>query len=466
MTVSIPGDRPRPALAAASPFWRAYARAKGLERPLALLDDYSRQPAEARRSQLAVLLRGLLAGASSLRDAEPEWERVGAIGNEQEFWAAWGQLPILSKEDLRGRFHPRRLLDQGRLGLVSASGGSTGEPTPYLHDRDMQSAIVATKLQAWMALGWRPGLPTVCLWGSERDIGKQSRFDRRVLRMLKREVLVDGYLLDNATVDKVVAAVARAGSCVMYGFTSMLEFVARELIRRGDTGLRGRLRAAWNGGEMLFPSQSELFERATGVPLQDMYGGREVGAMAYKPSGARCFQDLRPIVHLEVVDDSGHPVAAGATGRLVVTSTLCQGTPFIRYAIGDVATVSTDSTAEGLDMPAIERLEGRTAGLIVLPDGRAVNGVFWNHMFKEIPEVERFQVVLLGGLAIDVRYQGRELSEANRSFVLDAIARVLPGWTSELRRVERLPLTREGKLLQILDESGEAPGGKWEGQRT
>ena len=55
----------------------------------------------------------------------------------------------------------------------------------------------------------------------------------------------------------------------------LLEFVAQRVLETGRRIRPGVVRTAWNGGEMLFPQQCELFRQAFGVPLLNRYGGRE-----------------------------------------------------------------------------------------------------------------------------------------------------------------------------------------------
>jgi phenylacetate-CoA ligase len=339
----------------------------------------------------------------------------------------------------------------GLQGTISATGGSTGEPTPYLHDPAMLVATTATRHFVRLQFGWRPGLATVCVWGSERDIGKQRTLRNRLSSFLRNDWLVDGYSLSSNTVDAVLKQLRRHREIAVFGFTSMLEYVAREVVNRGMLSLPGRVRVAWNGGEMLFPQQSELFRRAFGVPILNLYGGREIGAMCYQTASGNPLWVLRPLVFVEIVDDAGKPVPPGEAGRLILTSTICRGTPFLRYDIGDVGC----SAAEDYDEAGIRELRelhGRSAGLLRLPSGKVINCLYWNHFFKEFGEVQQFQVVVVKDRELLLRLKGTPWKEERDNQVRQLLQKFLGDIPIKIAWVEQIPLTIQGKLVQVIHE--------------
>ncbi len=88
----------------------------------------------------------------------------------------------------------------------------------------------------------------------------------------------------------------------------MLEYVADRVLQRGESASQGLVSVAWNGGEMLFKRQKQLFHDAFGCPLLNLYGGRELSAIACQPRDNGPLELLRPWVFVEVVDDSGRPL--------------------------------------------------------------------------------------------------------------------------------------------------------------
>jgi phenylacetate-CoA ligase len=438
--------------------WNAWSRWRGLDHYTAAIDACSAEDESAARRRIATRLLDRVRTFGARPDALPEWIEAARIRDPLELWRIWPTLPVVTKDDLRARFAPPRIQrDCGVRGEASSTGGSTGEPTPYLHDAPMLDATTATRLYARRAMGWTPGMPTICVWGSERDIGRSRTRRARFTSALRREFLVDGYRLDGATVEQVLRLVAAHRPAALYGFTSMLEFVARGVTERRGSAPPGAVQVAWCGGEMLTPAQSDLFRAAFGVPILNLYGGREMSVMAFERRPGAGLEIPRPWVFLEVVDEQGRPTGPGESGRILATSTICGGTPFLRYEIGDRGSWQPG----GADASGIRRLgslDGRTAGLLRLPGGRTLQGIFWNHLFKEYPEVRQFQVrrdrpdhltILLTGAGLFAPDRGSALREV-------LTAALGPGMRFDLEWRAALPRTTQGKLLQVIDETREA----------
>lgn len=416
------------------------------------LERFTEIPPDEARREIGMRLMSQLTYFGARQDALPEWREALPLRDTEDIWRIWTSLPIMTKSDLRNRFHPDEITARtGVQGRVSATGGSTGEPTPFLHDAAMVRASVATQTFSQLQMGWRPGMPTICLWGSERDIGKSLRLRSRFLSYLLNWWIIDGYNLDEDTVARVLDVIRRRSPVALYGFSSMLEFVARQVVESGMPSVRGSVVAAWNGGEMLFDSQSELFKNAFGTPIMNYYGGRELSAMAYQPAEGAALRVLRPLVFVEVVDSNGAPVEPGEIGRLIWTSTVCRGTPFIRYDSGDLGCYE-ESDRDESGVISIKELHGRQAGLLTLPNGKTISCLFWNHLFKEYPEVEQFQVVLLHDNGIALRLKGRGITKFREKELRSTLEGFLGPLPVEIAWVDRITLTSQGKLVQVLRE--------------
>lgn len=293
-------------------------------------------------------------------------------------------------------------------------------------------------------------MKTISVWGSDRDIGRASSLRNRISARLRNEWVVAGYKLSPATTNRVLELIGESGQIAIYGFSSMLEYVARDILDRGLYIRPGSVVSAWNGGEMLYPRQAELFELAFGVPLLNLYGSRELSAMAYQDRPGAGLRVLRPLHFLEIVNDENRPVGVGETGRLVWTSTVCRGTPLLRYECGDLGCYETGGVDES-GIREIAELRGRSAGLILI-NGKTINGLFWNHLFKDYPEVEQFQVAVKSERALELRLKGKPFSEEREvrlRFLLNEMTDSAP---VSLHWVDQLTRTQQGKLEQVLRE--------------
>lgn len=396
-------------------------------------------------------LHELLQVLGNRPDALPEWREAARITDSAELLAQWSALPIMGKGLLRERFQPEPMAARFALhGRVSASGGSTGEPTRFFHDDAMLASGVARMYHVRRRLGWSPGMPCVSVWGADQDIGKEVSARNRIGLALRRELVIPGFRIDRGTAERFVALVNRHAPVAVFGYTSLLAQVARLAIEHRLAVAPGAIRVAWNGAEMLTLDQSNLFREAFGVPLHDMYGGRELGALACQFHQGGPLEILGPDVLLEIVDESGKPATPGTTGRLLATSTVCAGTPFLRYEIGDLAVADPEHQDEG-GLWALRALCGRQAGIILLPDGTSLNNLYWNHLFKEFPEVHQFQVVVRDADLL-IRLSGSGFSEESERGLRAKLKVILPSLDVRLEWADRISLTRAGKLVQVVDE--------------
>ncbi|MEO5823097.1 MAG: hypothetical protein ABIT71_21545 [Vicinamibacteraceae bacterium] len=437
-------------------YWKRYERQYDVPRVAATLDDFRRRSPDDARRLLAIRLRDQLRLFAARPDALPAWRDAARLEDPDALWEAWPTLPILTKTDLRERFSARALQAQGIAGQVSATGGSTGEPTTFIHDAASVRRMNAVMHVARQGLGWQAGMPTVCVWGAQRDIGQGLTGYRRLRHDLTARLSglreVDGFALTDDTARRVhEQLLASPGGAAIYGFSSMLDHVAGVVQRRGWRVPPGLVRVAWNGGEMLHDEQVARFRDVFGVPILNYYGGRELGTIAAQREAGGPLHLVRPYVFVELVDDGGVPVGPGRPGRVILTSTDGRGTPFLRYDVGDVATCS----AEGFDTSGVTRLDtllGRAGSVLQLPNGATVSNNYWNHLFKELDEVAQFQVRLRPDGSLRLNFVGGPFGEGREAWLRTVLGGFLGPMPIEIAWVDAIPPTRLGKRLQVVVE--------------
>lgn len=442
---------PRKITKAVSRFWWQRAlRRNG--RPWTELDDFPKLRPDEQKRQLAARLLEQVRYFASRADALPEWREAAKIPDADELWRFWPSLSVMSRETIRKQFEPQQMKVRFGLGAKpDSTGGSTGEPTRFLHDLEMTRAKTAANYYARLRMGWKPGMATIIVWGSERDIGKRTDWRTRLFREFRRSYFVDGYNLTSQTADRVLSLIRREQPVAMYGFSSMLEYVARQVEKTRSPLSPGSVKTAWNGGEMLFAEQSEVFRSVFGVPILNCYGGRELGTMACQFQPDMSLRVFRPWLFVEIVDHNGKPVGPGESGRMLWTSTICRGTPFLRYDIGDLATYDNAGQDES-GIHEIRELHGRVASLFHLPNGRVISNLFWNHLFKEFSEVEQFQIVVRSGGRLRILLRGNGFAPTHEEQCRGALEGFLGDIPKELLWVKRIPTTAQGKLVQVIRE--------------
>lgn len=368
--------------------------------------------------------------------------------NQESMSRAWADLPPMQRGDLTS------LDSEGGSagGSVVRTGGSTGEPASVLVSRDGFRRKRARSWAARRAMAWGPGMSTYCIWGAERDIGGRDRRRQRVLAGLSGMHMDGGFTTDRSRWLSLGQRMRDSEApLALYGYSTLLHDFAMTLLAEGMCLPDGLVATVWNGAEALAPAHVESIERCVGVRPRNLYGAREVGAIAVElPGDHQSLRVLGPDVLVEVVDEDGQRVQSGELGRVLVSSFSHSGTALYRYDIGDMA-VAGESFAFG--HLVLNDLAGRSNEGVELSDGRVVRGLIFNHALKDYRWIRQFQV------AVDRERQRvvirvvmafppppAELSAAAR-----VLGRALPGYAVTIEESNSLPRSRQGKLRQVVD---------------
>lgn len=431
---------------------RSVHQLRGLAPKVRELQQFAQLPEQESRQQINQKLWEQFQYFGHRDDALPEWKEAAQIKNPEELRSVWSELPIMTKQDLQNQFHPDELQSRlGIQGIIASTGGSTGEPVHFIHDQNMMLHKAAARIYCREAFGWKPGMATVCLWGSERDIGSTQNWKGRTKSFLQNYHMIDGYHLNDRTVDRLRKLIQSHKSIALYGFTTMLEYVARTFLENGEN-YSGKIATAWNGGEMLYPEQSQLFERVFGVPILNFYGGRELSSMAFQTSADSPLKVIRPHLFLEIVNEQGLPAGPGESGRLIWTSTVNRATPFLRFEIGDLG-MYTEQDKDESGIHALRELHGRSAGIIHLQNGKTINNLYWYHLFKDYPQVQQFQVAIIEGQQLELRLLGTRFEGDEEQRLYQILQNFLGDFPVTINWVESLKRTQQGKLVQVVRES-------------
>ena len=204
----------------------------------------------------------------------------------------------------------------------------------------------------------------------------------------------------NRSLDEAVAAIARHRVTVLWGVAG---FVRRVLIRAKDLGAdMSSVRMVMTTGEAASPPMRADFRRrmadlgCADTVVVNRYGSTEQGGTMIECCDGSGFHSALPdqLFH-EIVDpESGRRLADGETGHLAVTHLNRRGTVFLRYLVGDVA--SLDSTT----CPHCARTSVRMssapvrAGDIVKIRGALVNLGNLKSEFDRRQDIDEYQIVI------------------------------------------------------------------------
>jgi phenylacetate-CoA ligase len=165
------------------------------------------------------------------------------------------------------------------------------------------------------------------------------------------------------------------------------------------------LELVFSVAETVLPRARQVVKDMFGAKLVGIYSCQEIGFIAIECPVSGQYHIVMDNALVEIVSADGSAAAPGETGRVLVTGLYNYATPFIRYALGDIATVATGPCVCGRSLPLIAQVEGRTRAEFIFRDGTRMwpRGVHSEQIRAFVPFRE-FQMVQADYDVIEFRY--------------------------------------------------------------
>lgn len=426
--------------------YAAYTRARGIEaaRELRAIEAMLRGTsfAESRARALRAMLRHCRAQVHWYRELLP----AGPI-DEGNAEAVLRTLPLLDKDTIRA--HGLALVAgdaASRRTFRNTSGGSTGEPVELVQDQQFADRSRASTLWAWRRMGYEVGDRQYRLWGDEREIlGSEAGAKRAFRAWLYNTEVLNAFSLTRAQMAAHAARMRARPARLVAAYAQ----AAWELARFVDEGGRAlpSQHAVTTSAGTLYPFMREVIARAFAAPVYNYYGSREVGFIASELPGIEGMWIPPWAQVVEVLDDTGAPVPAGAEGEIVVSLLLNEAMPLLRYRIGDRGVMLPD---DGSGAQRLAHVTGRVVDVFRRAEGGVVDGEYFTHLLYHKPWVERFQFVQVALDRIELRVVPRagveRPSADDRAALQEAVRAAMgPGCHLELEFVPEIPPLPSGK---------------------
>jgi phenylacetate-CoA ligase len=317
--------------------------------------------------------------------------------------AAWGRIPLLTKDIVRQHFKDLLAIDRPRLFITGQTSGSTGQPVTWRVDRDAESVQLAAHLRSREWWGLKPSDPNVMLWG--RDALQDIRGKLRDLLVWNKRSL-PAMELSRDLAASYYRKIRRYRPRYLRGYPSMLVRFADLCEARGLCLRTLSLKAIITTAEVLTTAQRLRIQAAYGCPVANEYGCSEVQCIAFEcPEGSMHIQ--ADVLLVEFIRD-GKAVSGDEFGEMVVTDLTNEVMPVIRYRTGDFGRPRAGRCSCGRTLPLMELTLGRQAEFFRLPDSRMVHTEVFTpvhntalfrlvdqfRIIQEAPERFRVQVVL------------------------------------------------------------------------
>jgi len=356
------------------------------------------------------------------------------------------KLPILEKEtlqqrgaDMRSRAGPESRMVHGH------TGGTTGTAIQFVYDRDTQPWQWAVWWRHRRRFGLKMHDPFVAFAG--RPVVSLSSMKppiwRRNLPMHQTYVSVHHMTKENMR--PLVDYLQRRRVRYYSGYASGLYLLATYLLDHGIR-LEHPPKVVITGAETVLPHQRRVIEKALGSELADVYGASEQCGNISECEKHVYHVDMEFGV-VEFLPMEGMP---GNVRRIVCTGLKNSAMPFLRYNIGDIATLTDSPCSCGRKAPTIQKIDGRIESYIVTPDGRQLGRL--DFLFKDSDQVKEAQLVqdapdhLTARIVRGNGFKGKDehaLLELMREYMGNTIR-------IEFEYLEEIPREANGKFRQIV----------------
>ncbi len=363
------------------------------------------------------------------------------------------RVPILGKEDVRkyGDELKATNLPQTRF-VKNSTSGSTGDSMHFFSDAENNYNKAANiRGDQWAGLNY--GERSLYFWGAERDIEKNKSLYKKIKhRFIVKNKIISTYHMSDKDLSNYVDEFNVYKPSVIVSYPTPLFHLAQYIEKNKSPIFRPK--GIITSAEMLFPFQREKIEKVFSAKVFNRYGCREVGHIA-----AECSQQNGLHINidrfiLEVVDVNGNPCKPGELGEIVITDLDNYVFPLIRYKIGDLGILSDRSCSCGINLPMLERVEGRVFDLVVGVNGNTVAGTFWTLLRNKIKGFKKFQVIQeKEGFVEIIVEKNKEIEPSFTESIAELVKEKLGDEMQvSITLTDKIPLTKTGKHRWIISK--------------
>lgn len=355
------------------------------------------------------------------------------------------KLPFLTKDDVRNAFPDRIVADGTDIETChySATTGSTGRSLPFIYSPKTFAFYLSTNLRVYTMIGYKPWYTCCYIKYTAMDpmnVGPLFRFH---------------HIPSVAPIEQQIAMLKQHRPDFIDGYASIIHEISRRMTEEDLELIRPKMILC--NSEMSTVHQRNAISEVFGCPVYDEYSTEETWMVASlcKKQRYHLFTDN---VWVEFLDPDGNEVKPGEPGEMVLTTLRSPAMPFIRYRIGDIGRLSTETCNCGSPFPVLESFEGRSDDSFILPDGTYVSSLkilntFTMFIKKYLHLMEEFRVIQETKDRVTIELvKGKEYDDSRFKEVTDALSTLFRHQvTITVTQVEAIDL--KGKIKRKAIES-------------
>jgi len=372
------------------------------------------------------------------------------------------KLPILTKQIIRENYEDMISLDiSQRNAHLESSGGSTGMPLKFMTDKATWGIKWSSSFRAWGWYGLQVGERIFTFGGNslvklekERHrITKKDIFDKFIMNNQKCDCLDMSFEAMQKNYKNLIGYYPK----VIRGYPAAIYNLAK-FIEENNLSVP-EIRLVLTTGEMLLPQHRSTIQRVFRVPVYDGYGAGDGGIISHECYMHEGLHITEEQCVVEITDKEGNTKEDGDPGFVITTDLDNYVFPFIRYQVGDMATIKRQKCSCGRSSRLIEHIIGRTGKTLFNKQGQPFTSIIVdNMMFKDMDyhrkeneeiyqKIDQFQVRQdkWGDVCILIKPKDENEPSSTFGYVLENFMKHFPNSKIELKLVVEIPKMASGK---------------------
>lgn len=356
------------------------------------------------------------------------------------------KLPIIGKEDLRSNIENVTIITDEIMD-VSKTGGTTGKSLMVKY-RPINTQERFAMLDDFRGrFGYELGKKTA--WFSGKDL--LTSIDIRKRRFWKTDIkhsvrYYSTFHIKEDYLKYYVENLINYKPEYFVGFPSTILEIAKYGLAQGYDFPGNTVKAIFPTAETITSEMREIIEKFFKTKMYNQYASSEGAPFIIECSEGHLHLELQSGV-FEVLDDNNNSCQSG---RLVVTSFTTEGTPLIRYDIGDSIILDDSSKACscGNNNPMVKEILGRIDDYIYSPENGKINLGNVSNTLKDTRGIIRFQAIqddLNKIKVLVVKDENIFIPKIENIFIQNWRDRVGDNMKIEIEYVNDIPVEKSGK---------------------
>lgn len=360
------------------------------------------------------------------------------------------QLPIVNKETLRTNIQDIVAKTDEKL-TKSKTGGTTGKSLEVQNFNRNNQERFAFLDDFRSRFGYELGKKTAWFSGksllTDRDI-KANRFWKtdpfHNVRYYSTFHMKEDYL------KYYVEDIIKYQPEYLVGFPSTMFEIAKYGLRNNFDFPSNTIKAIFPTAETITEESRKTIETFFKTKLYNQYASSEGAPFIFECKNGNLHLELQSGV-FEVLDENDQPTNSG---KLVVTSFTNEGTPLIRYDIGDSITLEDESKTCtcGNNNPLVKEILGRIDDYVYSPENGKINIINIANAVKDVHGVINYKVIQneLNKIVLQILIDKKYYSETEEQrFIKNWKDRVGEKMIIKIEYVESFDVANSGKFRVV-----------------